>query len=298
MTHDKQPLVILFADICGSSPIYARVGNTQALELIGTRLDRMASIVRTHGGAVIRSKGDDLLCTFTTADAAVQAACDLVTTHHSDDLQVRAGAHRGEVVRARGDIFGDAVNLAARLLDIARPNEVVVTDALAEDLSEQNRTALKFFSRRLLKGQSSPVDLYSVSPPKQSSMETLTVMVPRRTRTTSPRAALRVECEGREWICVEGMTLSIGRSDSCDIVVNDPHISREHATIEMRDGKAILSDRSSGGTWVAAETGAVLLRRESTFLVGRGEISLGDRDAGAGAMTLRYEQHSAREATS
>jgi adenylate cyclase len=66
----------------------------------------------------------------------------------------------------------------------------------------------------------------------------------------------------------------IGRSDECDIVLARPWISRKHASLTVRDGKAILADRSSSGTWLTIAGGhELVLRRESVVLTGNGLIS-------------------------
>lgn len=289
---DPQNLVILFADICGSSPLYSESGNNEALQLIGARLDALAGIVAAHGGTVIRSKGDDVLCTFATANAALTAAREMVESSNQPRIQIRVGAHLGEAINARGDIFGDAVNLAARLLEIARPDEIIVSHTVAEDATGDAKSWLRFFSRQQLRGQPEPTELFSVQVPQTQETTAFTVVVPRQPRALA-NAVLRLEFQDQEWICAEGMTLTIGRSERCDVIVADPHVSREHASVTMRDGKATLTDRSSYGTWVGAETGEILLRRESTILFGKGIVSLGEKIADAGNMIIAYEQHRA-----
>jgi adenylate cyclase len=74
--------------------------------------------------------------------------------------------------------------------------------------------------------------------------------------------------------CREGEHVLIGRSEECDIVLEKPWVSRRHAEVAVRGGRAIVQDRSAAGTFVATAGGhAFLLRRESFVLSGEGSIS-------------------------
>jgi adenylate cyclase len=82
----------------------------------------------------------------------------------------------------------------------------------------------------------------------------------------------------------------IGRSDECDIVLSRPWVSRRHAMLTVRDGKAVLADRSSAGTYVAIAGGhELLLRRESIVLTGRGLISPAMPPGRPEAEPIRFE---------
>ena len=82
----------------------------------------------------------------------------------------------------------------------------------------------------------------------------------------------------------------IGRSDDCDIVLSLPWISRKHAMVTVRDGKVMLADRSSSGTYVAIDGGHELfLRRETIMLTGNGVISPAMHPARPEADPIRFE---------
>jgi len=78
LVQQKSKVSILFADVCGSTPLYTVAGDANALSLIGNRLDSMTCIIEQEGGRVIRSKGDDLLCSFDDPDGAARASQRLV----------------------------------------------------------------------------------------------------------------------------------------------------------------------------------------------------------------------------
>ena len=86
----------------------------------------------------------------------------------------------------------------------------------------------------------------------------------------------------------EDVPLKVGRADDADLRVASRRVSRAHATISVRDGRAVLTDRSTAGTWVATGGTTVTVRRESIHLVGEGEIGLGSPPSEDHSTTLRY----------
>jgi pSer/pThr/pTyr-binding forkhead associated (FHA) protein len=100
---------------------------------------------------------------------------------------------------------------------------------------------------------------------------------------------LALECDGRQWRLDRG-SLVIGRDAANDIVVSAPRASRQHARIEVRNGKFVLVDQSSNGTFVQpAGAELVLLKREDYVLAGVGLIGFGDEVTGPGPNVLAYE---------
>ena len=141
MEAPDENVAILFADICDSMPLYEESGDASALAVIARRLDELAGFAVRHSGKVIRSKGDDVLCTFDAPANALDAAADMVDAHGVGVPAVHVGIHFGPVIRARQDIFGDAVNIAARMLSLAKPGEIVTSRDLVDALpvSEHDR---------------------------------------------------------------------------------------------------------------------------------------------------------------
>lgn len=112
------------------------------LEQLLERFERETSLrVAAAGGRVVKTLGDAVM--FATPDpvAAVQVALDTVAAHCADDElpDVRAGVALGPVLERLGDVFGEPVNLASRLVDQARPRSVLVDRALAEALEGTGR---------------------------------------------------------------------------------------------------------------------------------------------------------------
>ena len=74
MTSVRQYRAVLFADVSGSTPLYEKLGDEAALAAINRCLDILRRRCLEHGGAVIKTIGDELMCTFPDAEAALQSA--------------------------------------------------------------------------------------------------------------------------------------------------------------------------------------------------------------------------------
>ena len=133
---------ILFADLRGSTGLYETLGNAEATSVVTHCVSRAgAASVERHGGHVVKTLGDGLMAVFDTPAQALQSALQMhevlagIVPRGSErgastglrSLRLQVALARGEVVEMAGDCFGDAVNVAARLLDHAGDNETLVT---------------------------------------------------------------------------------------------------------------------------------------------------------------------------
>ena len=286
MQAGEQLVSILFADICDSMPLFEKTGDLSAVSIIARCLDELAVIATRHDGVVIRSKGDDLLCTFEAPASALDAAAAMVDLYSSGSPQIHVGIHFGHVIRARQDIYGDAVNVATRMLAIAKPGEIVASRYLVDALPEAERDRLALLGKQMLKGKQEPIEVYSMvldegdnTQMAWSSGGQADAGAP---ETIAPSLILELDYQGRTVVVQDGGRCLIGRADRCDLVVPDLRVSREHASIQVRAGRATLTDQSSTGTWVLNGDGAyTTLRRETSALGDHGTIRLGrhPRDA-------------------
>ncbi len=112
---------MLFADISGSTMLYETLGNRLARELVVRCLGMMTARLAAHRGTLIKTIGDEIMCTFPAAEAALRAACDMQDAVESGKpggdtpMYIRIGFNYGEVIREANDVHGDAVNVAARI---------------------------------------------------------------------------------------------------------------------------------------------------------------------------------------
>src|SRR5207244_5701030 len=106
-----------------------------------------------HGGDFIYSKGDDVLSLFESAEAALKAVCQISSQLTKGPLRARIGLHFGAVIRARGAVFGDVVNVTARLSTTANPGEVLISQSFFEALSAGRRSALGVLDQMGFQGE-------------------------------------------------------------------------------------------------------------------------------------------------
>jgi class 3 adenylate cyclase len=296
MSRNAPEVALLLADITGSTPLYEEIGDAAALGQIADCLSRLRSIVADEGGTFIRSKGDDVLCSFTDPSSALKAVRQMVSKQPSGPLAVHAGVHFGPMIRADGDAFGDAVNLTARLAALAKPGEALISQKLVDQLPKKETQFLRLLDAITFKGKSAQIEVYSlleddaaprteIAAPGRGSGHTRT-----RHRRTAPDVTVTLHYAGHARHCGERASLSIGRAPDCDVVIGHAWVSRTHATVSVRRGKVQLDDLSSSGTYVSVGDGyEFFMRRETVLLTGSGVISPALRPTDARAEVIRYE---------
>jgi len=282
---------VLFADLGDSTRLYERLGDVRAHEIAAGCLERLEEVVAEHGGRIIKHIGDEVMCVFATADVAVSAARDMqerVTTPvQEQELTIHIGLHYGPVLVDRGDVFGDAVNLAARMVALARPRQILTTGATVALLAPELKASTRLIERRHVKGKEGDVDVYELV--WEHSDDRTAFKGP--TTPVSGLAELRLSVG--QTVLVAGddkPAVTIGRDLSNDLVVPDIVASRHHAKIERRIDKWVFIDHSSNGTVVATDDGnAVLVHNEQILLPSAGWLGIGNPTPGSNATPVRFE---------
>ena len=281
---------VLLVDITGSTPLYESIGDAAALLRIGSCLDQLRAIADEAGGMVVRSKGDDLLCAFDDPAAALRAVQAMLALTFEGPLKIHAGLHLGPVIHARGDIFGDAVNMTARLAALANPGEVLISESFVGKLADGDIARLRALDKVSLRGKSVPIKVYSL---QEEDREAATAFGPGTAYThTRGAAGVAMTLTYAEQVLVykDNARVSIGRSTECDILIARPWVSRHHATVTLHRGRVQIEDRSSSGTYVAASDGhEFFVRRETVVLTGSGRISPAIKITDARAEIVRFD---------
>jgi len=268
--HDNAAIV--FADIGGSTKLYVDVGDERAREIVAHTLDVWSSLTSEAGGSVVQLRGDGMLCMFPTADAALQAAVRMRDLPYPAPLSMHAGINVGRVLHEAEQLYGDVVNIAARMADIAKKFEIVLTEAARLQLTESRHAArLRLIGGVPVKGKPEPMDVYLLPDDRRA----LTDYRPPMRKTDVGGLILRYG--GNTWLVggSAGACL-LGRDDDCRLRIEHRLVSRRHASVECVAGKFFLQDHSTNGTYVAERNGApVLVHRELLQLKEPGLISLG-----------------------
>jgi class 3 adenylate cyclase len=279
MSPQTARVAILLADISGSTSLYEAVGDTKAQRLIGKELMRLQAAISDEDGVCIRQKGDDVLGYFVDPRKAFRAVRAMLGRPTDHVLSVHGGLHYGQIVLAGGDIFGEAVNLTARLAALANAGEALLSRSFFDQLPQREAASLRPLDRIRLKGVSSPIEVYSFVDDDAAMQTQIFSDAAEPSGASEPwlpvaevTVVLRYGCGSQR--CSESESMLIGRSNECSIVLSRPWISRKHAVVTVRDGKVMLGDRSSSGTYVSISGGhELLLRRETIMLTGNGVIS-------------------------
>jgi class 3 adenylate cyclase len=160
---------VAFTDICGFTEFTAVRGDEEALRLLATQ-ERVVDNCLPRGARVVKELGDGLLLWFTDADSALATVLNLqdafaAEAFESDlTLWVRIGLHWGQQTRRGDDLIGHDVNIASRVVDVAGPAEVVVTEALRDGLVDEDLDVdFEELGPVVMKGIPEPVRLFRAS---------------------------------------------------------------------------------------------------------------------------------------
>ena len=283
---------VVFADLVGSTGIFERLGDETAGRFVTQLTTALAKIFEQHNGRVVKMLGDGLFVVFPeelqalTACIAIQERLLQKPVRPGGmgrPVQMQMGIESGEVVEIQGDCYGDAVNSAARLADLAGADQILTTQRVRDALPASQQHKLRGLGPMYLRGKADVTEVYRVEWQPERDAEATVMGVSMFDH--SPEMHLDVTLGGNEKrLEPRGEPLTLGRSATADLMVNDTRVSRLHATIEWRGGHFVLSDGSSFGTWVyfGNQQEPVVLRRTECYLVGQGQIALGcDRTAEA-----------------
>ena len=264
---------VLLADISGSTGLYEAVGDREAQRVVGGELARLHTVMSDHGGVCIRQKGDDVLGYFAAPGPAFRAVCAMLAGPTDHALRIHAGLHYGQIVLADGDIFGEAVNLTARLAALANAGEALLSRSLFDQLPSEQRACLQPLDRLRLKGIRTPIEVYAFVD-DDPALQTKVFARPGHGEPRVAEVAVVLTHGRHAHRCGDAQSLVIGRSDDCGIVLPRPWVSRRHAVVTVTGGKILLEDRSSSGTYVAIDgSHELFLRRETIMLASHGLIS-------------------------
>jgi adenylate cyclase len=274
--------IVAFIDVVDSVSLYRRLGDAAAQLLIDKTLETARTSVVEGEGECVKRSGDELLLLFDSADAACRA---LIAIQHAATLDLRIGVHAGALIKKRGDVFGDTVNIAARLTAIARAREIVVSEAVRDDLPLALQANCRPFEKVRLRGTATIAIFHLCWEESAATRFNSAVFVAR-----SEQQRLLLQTREGPVALVSEQELTIGRDPQCDVVIDDERVSRFHATIEWRRGMVMLRDHSTNGSfvWLADETRAHFLRREALPIRGVGQISFGTGGADC-AVEYRFE---------
>jgi len=286
MIRETTKLAVLFADIAKSTELYETLGDKNAQIQITSTLSNLSQVAKQFQGTVIKTIGDEIMCTFPNADCAMEAAkrmhmaldeSILDNKTNMTPINIYIGFHYGQAIIDGNDVFGEAANIAARMVALAQQRQTLTTEETAKLLSPALQSSTRFIDKTIIKGRSRETNIYECI----WEQHDVTVMMDTGAVTSVPKlkAHLRLQFQDQIIDVDESRPfLTLGRQKHNDLIFKGERVSRSHARIEHRKGRFVIIDKSSNGTYIIIEgKKKVHLKREEAQLVGKGVIFLGKK---------------------
>jgi len=281
---------VVFADLTGSTGVFESMGNAKAAETVTRLTQWIAAVCEAHQGRVVKMLGDGVLAIFSSGASATRAVLEMQRNHQKRlqswpvalRMELQIGLASGDVLQVDGDCYGDAVNLASRLSDLAGPRQIWATQSVIDQL-DGHEVRHRSLGPINIRGKSEMPIVHRIDW-QDESVEFLTMPATlaqmHRPADTSFGKIELTWMDVKQVFSAAQLPIYLGRVDDAEFVVNDPRVSRLHARIESRKGSCVLVDVSTYGTWVQFQNSAgpsteIALRRDECVLHGSGQIGLG-----------------------
>ncbi|MBY0412106.1 MAG: adenylate/guanylate cyclase domain-containing protein, partial [Burkholderiaceae bacterium] len=247
--------------------------------------------------------GDGVLAIFDNAESAVYTMAIMLRNHASRVEQwpppfrmgLRVGLASGKLVEVDGDCYGDAVNVASRLCEMAGPAEIWATEATVLFAGDRRDVKYRKLGKMEIRGKAEVLVLYQVEWRENEEADSLTMQAPLLSHfATLGSVVEQIHFAGQgvnmSFTSLE-VPIQLGRAANAHLCMNDPRVSRLHARMEWHNSGFVLTDMSSFGTWVRFEgsNATVRLRRSSCILHGAGDIALGVAFTEADAPVVQFQ---------
>lgn len=283
---------VLFADVSGSTRIIETVGDVEGRAFVAAILAELMRITDLFRGTVIKTIGDEVMSAFTEPLDSIVASVEMQRTiqRHQPmgDIRpkIKVGLHGGPVILEGKDIYGDVVNVAARVVSMAKGDQILTTAATLAMLSEV-RIPSRSLGQHALRGREEPLQirelLWEENPDQLTTLATpKEVVIETRLEVRLDATVLAISGSG-------GDVRSLGRDENSGLLVADGSASRLHATIIARAGRFYLADHSTNGTYVRPlGSDEMFVHRDEVLLRGVGSIRLGRPFSDRDGPTLEY----------
>jgi serine/threonine protein kinase/class 3 adenylate cyclase len=170
LRRHKSALTVLFTDVAGSTGFFERNGDTAGLAMIHRHDKLSTSVVTRHDGRVVKTIGDSAMAEFTDPAAAVRAAVEIErqflklnqTLPADQRVEVRIGIHSGVGYRKGNDLFGDVVNVAARIVKRTAPAQILISRSVYEAVQDESDLQCQWLNKFTIDGRTEKEDIFEV----------------------------------------------------------------------------------------------------------------------------------------
>ena len=171
MSQIRRLAAILAADVAGYSRLMGADEDGTLERLKALRRELVDPKIAEHRGRIVKTTGDGLLVEFASVVDAVRCAVEVqqaMPERHTDfgagnRIELRIGIHQGDIVVEDGDIFGNGVDVAARIEGLAQPGGICVSGRVQEDAAGKLDLAFQDMGEQQLRNIARPVRVYRVS---------------------------------------------------------------------------------------------------------------------------------------
>lgn len=166
----KSHVTVLFTDVVGSTAYFDRYGDTAGLAMLHRNAELAGRVAAEYRGAVIKTIGDSVMADFPEPALAVRAAVDIqrrllllnATLPERERLQLRIGINAGPGLRSEGDVYGDVVNVAARIAKRSGPAQILISRAVRESVALDPDLPCAWLDKVTLAGKTEKEDIFEV----------------------------------------------------------------------------------------------------------------------------------------
>lgn len=167
----KSPLTVMFTDLAGSTSYFEKYGDTAGMEWLQKHVAIVAPIVQQHTGTVVKTIGDSVMAYFVDVHEAALAAREiqiaLTAANEKESTEtsmfVRVAMHQGLAYLRGGDVFGDVVNVAARVAKLCLPSQILITESVYRAIYEEPDLQFSPLGTQQLRGKTSMETLYELN---------------------------------------------------------------------------------------------------------------------------------------
>jgi adenylate cyclase len=305
---------VVFCDLVGSTGLFEKLGDATASHLVTQLNSALGRAIEQFEGRVVKTLGDGIFAVFAQEEQAFNACCRIQReiqerplmlfadeklavssgTFRSLRIELQIGMESGEVVEINGDCYGDAVNSAARLADLAGARQILTSERVRDALPASRQGELSSLGPMFLRGKGETTTVFRINWQKRDEIDPDATMLGVSFKEALRTQELALSFQGNTVKLQQTgsaiKSINMGRATTCELEVNDPRVSRMHASVQVRGNQFVLTDASSYGTWVYAgsQSEPIILRRTDCVLVGEGEISLGCERSADKAAIVRF----------
>lgn len=246
-------MTVMFTDLVGSVKMYSKVSDSVAVDLVRGLEKQVQELLPALRGVFVKSTGDGQLLTFADPAGAMKGAkeihrlCDILARDQRQDLAVRIAAHSGEVVEGDGDIHGQSVNLAARLLGVTGACETSVTADTWAGMTPEERHGFLPHGPEVFKGFSkfsyihkkpnpNPMTDVTLRPESVGGEESSLLMTDAMPKHKAYALVLEHPQVNKTILLNEGETHVLGRAPESSTQIPDRMFSGTHVAFAVVDG--------------------------------------------------------------